>query len=106
MTRFENLKELLEKRNELDWDSWIYCNVEQWNKTPNNTVFYHVSENEALEYDEDSETRNPMFCVEMNIQPFLEFETFNDIIEVSRSKDVQIVIKAINYYREYDTFLE
>jgi hypothetical protein len=75
-----------------------------WERDANNTSIYYVTEDDAMEYEEDEDTGNPSFCKELDVEPFLEFQTFNDIVDKSKDNDVDSVIEAINYYRKYDTF--
>lgn len=110
MKTYTSIETLIQERENLDWDAWLYCNLIKWGENPSGTTIYHITEDEALEYDEDEDSGLPMIAVDLDVDTFLEMETFKSIVanQLLRKNDSETedFIKAINYYREYDTFID
>lgn len=101
MKLFKNIEDLLVNLNALDWNAWVYCDKDSWDKSPMDTPLYYLREDDV---EEDSETGLPTICSEKNVTPFFEVETLKDIIGVFLKRHAKDVVDDIVYYRKNDTF--
>jgi hypothetical protein len=88
MKTYTSIETLIKDRENLDWDAWLYCNLNQWEKNPSNTTIYHITEyhiteDEALEYEEDEDTGLPIITVDLDVDTFLEVERLNQLLMIN-----------------------
>lgn len=114
--KFNHFLELLPLLGKIE-NQWLYLNSSKWDQNPLTTPIYYFNEDwlEELEYQGGtiSNARQdvlPDWVDDREIQTWLELATFEDIIDIlSRANQPltpEMMIIGINYYYEYDAFLE
>lgn len=117
MDRYKNLMDLCNSIEKIEDNYWIYTNIDKWESTPELAVFYTIDEDELMDLEDEDETienldgeQIPEKWGDNNVSTWLELQTLQAIIFIVKKKvlipDINILIKAIDYYREYDDFME
>lgn len=117
MDRYKNLMDLCNSIENIEDNYWIYTNIDKWESTPELAVFYTIDEDELMDMEDEDETienrdgeQIPEKWGDNNVSTWLELQTLQAIIFIVKKKvlipDINILIKAIDYYREYDDFME
>ena len=97
-------------------NEWVYVNVGAWENNPKLCSFYIISEEEvdALAddevYESDAGPYLPIAVKSLDLHPWMQLDVLKGVIENARVKnehfDEEKFIRAINYYRENDNFME
>lgn len=114
--KFDHFVELLPVMNKIE-NQWLYLNVKKWESNPLTTPIYYFNEDwlNELEYQGGTITNAradifPDWVDDQHIQTWLELATFEDIIDIlhntGKTPTPEMMVIAINYYYEYDAFLE
>lgn len=114
--KFDHFVELLPVMNKIE-NQWLYLNIKKWENNPLTTPIYYFNEDwlNELEYEGGTITNArddifPNWVDDHHIQTWLELATFEDIIDIlqntGKTATPEMMVIAINYYYEYDAFLE
>jgi hypothetical protein len=98
-------------------NEWIYTNLETWNTTPKKCDFYIISEAEIDDlpdeevYESQAGPYLPITLQNLNLSPWMEIAVLQGVIQNLKLKDGDridddLLIDGINYYREYDDFMD
>ena len=117
--RYKNIYLLAQDLSEDFSNDWIYLNVSKWSVDPKNTEVFIINEDWLIDLQVDmpelvvNNSKSeviPIECGDVEIETFIEVQTLEGVvINIKKSKkdfDFDLLVKAINYYREYDDFLE
>lgn len=108
MKTFATLKEVLDNMEEMSWEGTLFTNKKAWDVQPNESKFIYLEGDDEIEDIADGETSLPKLAQENDVQYFLDFQIFQDVIikqlELSNESTIDDFINALNYYREYDSF--
>lgn len=117
MKKIQGIIKLFEAIHSVSVNDWVYTNLKIWEKEPEKTVFYLISEDEIDELEDEGGTVEntsgeviPKSLERENVETWLDIQTLQAISHVIQ-KSVKapggtLLIQAINYYREYDDFME
>ncbi|MBN6151714.1 hypothetical protein JR065_15315 [Xanthomonas sp. AmX2] len=117
MKRLHGVAVLLDALDTVTDNHWVYTNVDGWARQPENAVFYLIAEDELDELEEAGRTVQnsagetiPQALAEEDVETWLDVQTLRAISQVVRKHDMaagsDVLIQAINHYREYDDFME
>ncbi|WP_151742697.1 MULTISPECIES: hypothetical protein [unclassified Acinetobacter] len=116
MTQIVTIRDLYETAIRAKENEWIYVNLIAWNKSPKESIFFIISEEEVDNlpdekvYESDDGAFLPIALQELYLSPWMEISTLKGVIEnlklISNNFNDESFIQGINYYREYDTFLD
>ena len=117
MKKMQGFTNLFSTVNSHTDNDWVYTNLDKWEEEPRNAIFYLISEEEIDDLEEDDKTVEnsageliPKSLEKENVETWLDVQTLQAIFEVIQKKvtapDNDILIRAINHYREYDDFME
>ena len=114
MQHYKSIEQLIEDYENLSDTGRIYMEGSKKNAW-NTSQFWVISSEEAIEQDvvETQYGSVPESLVEFKVKNFLDVGTFQAIIEnkfdhdsTLSTKNVDILIEAIDHYLEYDDFLD
>ncbi len=117
MQKFNSIRELALFTLSSTENEWIYTNIDKWNSRPKECAFWVIQESEvdALPDDEVYESAGgPFLPKELkneNLWPWMTQDVLAGVLLNLKVIDVDscddaFLIKGINYYREFDDFLE
>lgn len=117
MKKMQGITNLFSTVNSHTDNDWVYTNLDKWEEEPEKAIFYLISEDEIDDLEEDDKTVEnsageliPNSLEKENVETWLDVQTLQAIFEVIQKKvkapDSDILIRAINHYREYDDFME
>jgi hypothetical protein len=117
MKKMQGVTNLFSTVNSHTDNDWVYTNLDKWEEEPEKAIFYLISEDEIDDLEEDDKTVEnsageliPKSLEKENVETWLDVQTLQAIFEVIQKKvkapDSDILIRAINHYREYDDFME
>lgn len=117
MKKMQGIIDLFSTLDSVTDNDWVYTNLEKWEEQPETAVFYLISEDEIDNLEEDDKTVEnsagetiPKTLEKENVETWLDVQTLQAISQILQKKikspDNAILIKAINYYRENDDFME
>ena len=117
MKKMQGITNLFSTVNSHTDNDWVYTNLDKWEEEPEKAIFYLISEDEIDDLEEDDKTVEnsageliPKSLEKENVETWLDVQTLQAIFEVIQKKvnapDNDILIRAINHYREYDDFME
>ncbi|QIW16157.1 hypothetical protein A4G20_07350 [Pasteurellaceae bacterium RH1A] len=110
MQEYASLSQLLSELNSLSSSEWLYANIDVWNTDPKNCAFYYISDDyiDSLEeyeiYLDDEDLEMPLRVKNLHLRTWMTVGDLAHIYEKS-DKDIDSLIKGINFYREFDDFL-
>jgi hypothetical protein len=108
MKTFGTLKAVLENMDKMSWEGTLFTNKSSWASQPDKAEFIYLEGDDEVEDIADGETSLPKLAQENNVQYFLDFQIFQDVIikqkELKNNSTLDDFIYALNYYREYDSF--
>jgi len=109
MKTYQNIAEVLDDIDHLQWFGSLFTEQPIWKKKPLEAKFLYLEGDDELEDIFDEETLQPKLAHEANVTHFLDIEIFKGILknQVDQKSDSSIddYIAALNYYREFDTFM-
>ncbi|OAE12175.1 hypothetical protein AZH11_15520 [Pseudomonas simiae] len=117
MIKMPGINNLFSTVNSHTDNDWVYTNLDKWEEEPEKAIFYLISEDEIDDLEDDDKTVEnsageliPKSLEKENVETWLDVQTLQAIFEVIQKKvkapDSDILIQAINHYREYDDFME
>ena len=117
MEKFNSLRNLFYFINNSLENEWVYVNLDEWLKNPLKCYFYVIPETEVDEMPDDEVYESeegpflPISLRDLNLSPWMEIDTLKDVlqnlrIEDEKSFDENLFIRGINYFREYDDFMD
>lgn len=117
MKKIKGITNLFSTINSAIDNDWIYTNLDEWQDEPEKSVFYLITEDEIDDLEEDDKTVEnsageliPKSLEKENVETWLDVQTLQAIFEVIQKKVKapanDILIRAINHYRENDDFME
>jgi hypothetical protein len=99
-----------------DYNEWIYTNEKVWDEDPINSKFYVITESEIDELPDDQiydfdgyGSYLPINLKHLDLCPLIETQTLKGVIAnliLSKNFDMNLLIKGINHYLEFDDFLD
>ncbi|MDL2188868.1 hypothetical protein P5706_32305 [Pseudomonas sp. ChxA] len=117
MKKMQDITNLFSTINSHTDNDWVYTNLEKWEAHPESAIFYLISEDEIDDLEEEDKTVEnsageliPKSLAKENVETWLDAQTLLAIFEIIQKKvkapDDDILIRAINHYREFDDFME
>jgi hypothetical protein len=112
MERIENIQQLVKTLPQMESEQWIFTNVNKWNSTPEDCVFYYLpwdymqtlDDDEVCENDDGAEI--PVQLKDENLKEWMLVGSLKQIARSVNQKNVELndFVQRINHYREFDTF--
>ncbi|PPA87515.1 hypothetical protein C4A75_02295 [Brevibacillus laterosporus] len=117
MECFKHLEELIRRIEKVEWNEWIYTNVNAFGRDPLHNDYYIIPEEECWDLEEAGQTMKnhrdeaiPASIADREVQSWLEIATVQDVIDVVRRRgeepEILLIDKALRYYHEQDAFME
>ena len=116
MKKMTSLSELYEHVVVTADNEWVYANIEKWLNNPKDCDFYFISEEEVEEMADDEVYESkagpylPISVESLDLHPWMQLDILKGVVENSHIDggrfDGDKFIKAINYYRENDDFMD
>jgi hypothetical protein len=89
--------------NELPYDTGIYVNVGEWNRSPLEATLYLAEGEEWAALEESGRQLE-----RLDLKALLQLPLFQDVVEVERDArphaGLDDLVEAINHYRQFDAF--
>ncbi|MFI8618593.1 hypothetical protein ACIGHN_24125 [Acidovorax sp. NPDC077693] len=116
MKKMTSLSELYECVASAGENEWIYTNIEAWHNNPQHCEFYFISEDEVEEmaddevYESEAGPYLPASVKNLDLYPWMQIDVLKGVLENAGINnehfDDNNFVKAINYYRENDDFMD
>ncbi|WP_149096470.1 DUF7716 domain-containing protein [Paenibacillus terrae] len=114
---FDNLEALVRAVSQTDMNEWVFTNLEHFQSNPVDATYYIIPEEELWELEDAGLTVTnhrdeniPASLPDHHAQTWLEIATVQDVIEVLRRSgnepDIHRIAQGLQYYHEYDAFME
>ncbi|WP_226002562.1 hypothetical protein [Paenibacillus sp. BJ-4] len=114
---FDSLEALVQTVRQTEINEWIFTNLDRFQSNPIDNAYYIIPEEELWELEDAGLTVTnhldesiPAALPDHHVQTWLEVATVQDVIEVlhrSGSKpSLQRIAQGLQYYYEYDAFME
>ena len=109
MKRYLNLDDVLANLDGLAWSESLFADHQTWLRCPLRAQFLYLDGDDELEDIFDMETLQPRLAHEAKLTHFLDVEIFKAVRTHQESQKIDSTtddyVAALNYYREYDTFM-
>jgi len=117
MKKYTLLADLLLVVEKTEDEQWVYVDRNKWKRSPESCSFWLIPESEVDNmpddevYESDAGPFLPLALKDENLYPWLTMDTLRGImynlrLKGSISSNIPLIIKGINYYLEYDDFME
>jgi len=109
MKHYQNIVELIKDLQSLKWHGSLLTHHMIWKDKPHEAHFLYLDSDDELEDIFDHKTLQPKLAFEANVTHFLDIEIFKGIlknqVDQKSNSSIEDYITALNYYRQYDTFI-
>ncbi len=113
MIKISSINSLIEILLNHHENEWVYTNLSQWKKNPSKCDFFIISEKEIDNlpdnevYESEAGPFLPISLQHLDLYPWMQIDTLKGVVSnLGINLDNDNFINGVEYYREYDDFLD